>query len=147
MDIWIWIWVAIIIISLYTEFITMELVTVWFSIGGAIALVLRFMQLDLQVQIVTFFVISFILIISLRKWAKNKLLQSNESANLDLIKSKRYKLVSSIKDDNNIPGSVRYGGVLWTAVSQDGEDIDEGSFVKVVDIKGNKLIVKKENEK
>lgn len=137
----IWIWVGVIVLSLILEFETMEVVSIWFAVGGFIALMLSALNLGLEIQVIAFIVVSAGLLLTLRRWAKNKLLSSNEPTNLDLIKAQKLKLLSPITKEEN--GTVKYNGVTWTAQSAEGEVLQEGEFVVVQEIKGNKLIVKK----
>jgi membrane protein implicated in regulation of membrane protease activity len=140
----IWIWVAVVVVSLIIEFISMDITSIWFSIGGVVALILASFTSMLEVQIVVFIVISAGLLLTLRRWAKNKLLNSsNEATNLDLLKQEKLKLLTPIT--NTEKGSVKYNGVVWSAMSENNEPIEADTFVQVVQVKGNKLIVKKEN--
>lgn len=48
--------------------------------------------------------------------------------------------------DNDLgTGSLRIGDVVWTVRSENGEHIEEGTKVKIVEIQGVKLIVRKED--
>lgn len=38
-------------------------------------------------------------------------------------------------------GQVRVGGEVWTAVTQDGTSLEAGSAVKIVEVRGNRVIV------
>lgn len=141
----IWIWVGVICVSLLVEFISMDMTSIWFSVGGFGALILSAFPIEFEYQIIVFIVLSGILLLTLRKWAKNKLLTSSDGkTNLDLLKQEKLELTSAITEHQK--GTLTYGGVVWNAVSENGKPIDAGTFVYVVKIEGNKLIVKKEGE-
>lgn len=139
----IWVWVAVIVATLIIEFTTMEITSIWFSIGGLIALVLAAFNISAEIQVIIFILVSSVLLLSLRRWTKNKLLNSsNEPTNLDLLKKEKVKLLSPITTTEK--GTVKFNGVTWNVISEDNEPIEQDTFVQVVKIKGNTLIVKKE---
>jgi|LGVE01.1.fsa_nt_gb membrane protein implicated in regulation of membrane protease activity len=138
----IWIWVGVIVVSLLVEFASMDVTSIWFSVGGLFALILAGIGVGLEIQIVVFIAISILLILTVRKWARNKLLESEEKTNLDLMKEERFKLITEITETQQ--GTIKYNGIAWTAITSNGESIKEGEWVNVIEIKGNKLIVKKE---
>ena len=139
----IWVWVAVIVVSLIIEFTTMEITSIWFSIGGLIALILAALTVSAEIQVIVFIVVSAGLLLTLRRWAKNKLLSSsNEPTNLDLLKQEKLKLLSPITSTEK--GTLKFNGIIWNAISENNEPIEQDAFVKVVEIKGNKLIVKRE---
>lgn len=141
----VWIWVAVIALTLIVEYTTTELVSIWFSAAGFVSLILSAFSLPFEVQIIVFVVLSMSLLISLRKITKNKLLNSTDSVtNLDMIKKERFQLITPITESE--PGSLKYNGVVWTAISKKSENIDAGVWVVVSEIKGTKLIVEKEKE-
>jgi membrane protein implicated in regulation of membrane protease activity len=141
----IWIWVAVIAVSLIVEFVSMEIVSVWFSVAGLVALILAAFTVSFEIQIIVFIVLAMFLVTSLRRWAKNKLLNSDGTSNIDLVKKEKLKLLSKITPTES--GTVKYNGIIWTAISETEEEIKEGEWVVVSEIKGNKLIVKKEGNK
>lgn len=139
----IWVWVAVIVVTLIIEFTTMEITSIWFSVGGLIALILAAFNVSMEVQVIVFIIVSSVLLLSLRRWTKNKLLNSsNEPTNLDLLKKEKVKLLSPITTTDK--GTVKFNGVIWSAISEDNEPIEQDTFVQVVKVKGNTLIVKKE---
>ncbi|MGD9901604.1 MAG: NfeD family protein [Spirochaetales bacterium] len=143
-DINIWIWVAVIAISLIVEALSMDMTSIWFSVGGFVALILTAMSVSVDWQVIVFVLISGTLLLTLKKWAKNKLLTSKESTNMDLIKEKKFKLLTAITESEK--GTLKYNDVIWNATSSDSAPIKEGEWVDVVEVKGNTLIVKKEGK-
>ena len=53
-----------------------------------------------------------------------------------------------VEDIKNIEGlgAVKINGLVWSARSQDGEDISVGEIVVIKKIEGNKTIVKKKGD-
>lgn len=141
----IWIWVAVIVASLVVEFSTMDLTSIWFSVGGLVALILAAFGVLFEVQVILFIIISAALLLTLRRWTKNKLIDSSEgTTNLDLLKKEKFELLTPITKQEK--GTIKYNGVVWTATSQSGETLEAGTLVEVIEVKGNKLIVKKEGK-
>ncbi len=137
----IYVWAGIIVISLILEFTSMDLTSIWFSLGALVALILASLTVPLEWQVISFFVVSIVSIATLRQWAKAKLLNSEGKTNMELIKDEKFNLQVEITDTQK--GALRYHDVVWTAISHDGNPIAEGEWVSVQEIKGNKLIVKK----
>lgn len=141
----IWIWVAVIAVSLLLEFVTMDVTSIWFSVGGLIALILSAVTISFEIQLIVFIVVSALLLLTLRSWARNKLLNSSDGkTNLDLMKEETFKLLTPITKDQK--GTVKYNDVVWNAITASGEELEAGTNVVVVEVKGNKLIVKKEGK-
>ena len=74
---WVWIWLGVIVASMLIEFVTMEMVSVWFILGSLIALIMAGIGLAPVYQVVTAIIISFICLFSFRKLAL-KLLKNDK---------------------------------------------------------------------
>lgn len=144
---WIWIWVAIVAISLVIEFITMEMVSVWTAFGGVVALILSAFDVRFEIQLVAFFVISIVLLLSLRKVSLKYLLKNNNSKfGTDSMIGSTHKLLSPITSETR--GTVKINGVTWSVTTENQTELPAETVVEIVKIEGNKLIVKvKEEEK
>lgn len=139
---WIWVWVAVIAVSLLVEIATLEMVSVWSAIGGVGALILAACNVVFDIQLIVFFAISIILLLSFRKLALKYLLKNNNAKiGTDSIIGSTHKLTSEITNDDN--GTVKINGVTWTAVNITDEALPVGTKVEILEIRGNKLIVKK----
>ena len=69
--------------------------------------------------------------------------RKNSETNLGLIINHKALVVEDIKNDFE-QGAVRINGLIWSARSEDGEDIEKDTLVIVKEIRGNKAIVIKE---
>lgn len=147
MSVLFWIWLAVIVVTAVVEMLTMEVVSIWFTFGAIIPFILSATNaVGWEIQIIVFVVVSAVLILSLRKITKKFLLRnSNEKTNLDSIIGKKYRLIDRTDFENN--GTVKVNGVVWSVLSDNGEAIESGEIVQIVKIDGNKLIVKKSEEK
>ena len=70
----------------------------------------------------------------------------NEATNLDLLLGRKALVVQAIDNDME-EGAVKLNGLEWSARTESGEKIEEGNFVMVKAIHGNKFIVEKIEEK
>lgn len=139
---WVWIWLGVLAVALILEFITMELVSAWFALGAFVALILAACEVSLEVQWIVFGLVSIISILLLRKISLKYLFKNSDKQvlNTEMTIGKDYELLSDIT--KNEKGTIRVNDVVWSAVSEDGSEIKAGTRVKVVELKGNKYVVK-----
>jgi len=140
----IWVWGIVIVGTLVTEFLTDELISIWFSAGAVVGLILAICGVPVWVQIVVFVLVSAVLLLSTRKLVKKFTKKPTEKTNADSLVGKKAKLLTAITEDDN--GSVKFDGVVWTAITKGNVCIEAGKRVEVVEIKGNKLVVKELEE-
>lgn len=140
-DYLVWVWLAVVVASAALEFITMQMVSIWFTFAGIITIILALCGVIWWVQLLVFCGSSLILLVSLRRLALKYLLKNDKTkTNVDGFVNNNYKLIEPITSD--APGAVKINGVVWTAVSEDNSEIEKDKVVTVVKIDGNKLIVK-----
>lgn len=139
MDIWGWIWIIIIIASLVAELSTAQMVSIWFTFGAVVALILDLANVSYVYQIITFLVIAILLIFSLRSIAIKYFNKNKSKTNLELIIGKRTKLLTDVSFDK--PGTVKVNDVIWVAKSET-ETLNAGDLVEIVQIVGNSLFIK-----
>ncbi len=142
-----WVWLGIIVVAVIVEIVTLDLVSVWFAFGGLIPFILAAIGgIPIEIQVVVFVIVSALLIIFLRKYAQKWLFKNmNAKTNIDMQIGKIYRLLEDANFEKN--GSVKINDVVWTAVSKDGELIEKGQLVEIVSVDGNKMIVKKAEDK
>ena len=141
---WVYIWLGVTVAALVVEFVTLDMVSIWFSAGGLVAMILALLDVSYEIQIVVAVVVSLICVLSLRKISLKWLNRTNEKTNLDLIIGKKFKLLTKITQDE--VGTVKINGIVYSAKSVDNKEIEENEYVKILKIEGNKLIVEKENK-
>lgn len=135
------VWLVIFVVSVIIEACTTELVSIWFSAGSIIALILSAIpNVPFYIPIIVFIVISLTLLLCLRPIIKKMLNKNTLNSNIDEIIGKKGIVESEINDVNL--GTVKIHGVLWNALSLDKVPISKGSHVIVKNVNGNKLIVK-----
>ncbi len=65
--------------------------------------------------------------------------------NLDLVIGGKALVLEDIRNDYST-GTVKINGIVWTARSADGTNIEKDSFVIIKEIQGNKVFVEKEKK-
>jgi len=143
MDIMFWIWLAIIIVSVVVEAVTLDLVSFWFAIGSIAPLIMSAVGgVSWAVQLSVFIVASALMIIFLRKTAIKYLFRNSEGkTNLELFIGKKTRMLE--RTDFEHVGSVKVNDVVWSAIDENGQTIEKDEIVEIVNVSGNKLIVKK----
>ena len=139
----VWLWATIFVSTLVVEIFTVELISIWFTVGSFVAFFLALCTgLSAAWQIAIFVLISLILLICMRKICMKLLKNNKEKTNVDALVDSVHTLTKAISDD--AAGEVKVNDVVWRAVSKNGEDIAEKTKVRIVEVKGNKLVVEKE---
>ena len=140
-NVMIYVWIALTIVFVIAEAATAQLTTVWFALGSVVALILAACGVQsLAVQIIVFIAVSAITLIATRPLVKKMLNKRVVATNADRNIGETGITLSEI---NNLEakGEVKVKGVVWTARSENGDVIPEGSTVRVKNIEGVKLIV------
>ncbi len=141
------VWLVVFVATIIIEACTTELVSIWFSAGSLIALIIAAIpDVPFYIPIIVFVVISITLLLCLRPLVKKLLNRNLLNSNIDEIVGRKGIVEKEITDLDM--GIVKINGVLWNALSINNTTIKQGSRVVVKNINGNKLIVvedKKEN--
>lgn len=137
----IFIWFAVIILAGIIEAITMDLSSVWFSVGAFFALIFAiFLPEVIWAQVLIFIIFSIALLLVLRPVFKRYIKKNEIKTNADSLVGKSAVCVKPIIDGER--GEVKVEGKIWTAIAN--ENIYENDKVIILAIKGVKLVVKKE---
>jgi membrane protein implicated in regulation of membrane protease activity len=135
------IWGVIFLIALVAEALTLALVSIWFSLGAAIALL--FSLFSFSNIILEFFVFLIVSVGTLWYFITNKdkfkNLTKEGKTNLDMIVGEEGVVKKEI--NKHSPGEVYIHGKTWTAIGSNGENIARESVVTIKEISGVKLIV------
>ncbi len=117
-----------------------HLVSVWFALGALAAMVAALLDAQLWLQLTVFIVVSLALLACLWPLVKKFLNPNVTATNVDSIIGTQGYVTADI--DNLLPtGTVKLGGMEWTARSISGERIPAGTLVKVEKIEGVKAFV------
>ena len=138
-----WIWVIIIAASIFAEIATLGLTTIWFAGGAGVALGTAIAGGGIWLQIILFIIVSVVLMVLIRPYAKKRFNTKRTATNVDSILGQTGIVLKEI-DNLQSQGLVKIGGQEWTARSMDSsETIGAGEEVVVDRIEGVKVIVRK----
>ncbi|MCR5817355.1 MAG: NfeD family protein [Ruminococcus sp.] len=117
------------------------LVSIWLGIGALFAMFCAVGGLPLWVQLLVFVIVSTILLIVTRPFAR-KFIGEVKDTNYELNIGKTAIVTEDI-DNEKCLGRVNLDGTHWAAVSADDAFIPAGTSVTVREVSGAKLIVAK----
>ena len=148
MEQYMWIiWLALFVVMLVIEGAGPGLVSIWFSFGALIALLVSFIPgVAWWIELIVFVVVSVATLLALRPVVKRFYKRNNIRTNVDSFVGKRGYVIEDITLLK--PGAIKIGDVSWTAIPIDkNAKILENEVIEVVAINGNKLVVKKVEDK
>lgn len=142
-----WVWLSVIIATIIIEIATTDLVSIWFTFGAIIPLILSAtVDINIWWQVVIFVLTSAILLACLRKVAVKYLFRNPDTkTNLDALVGQKFRMLEST--DFDTIGKIKIKDVEWSAVGDKQQTIEKGEIVEIVSISGNKLKVKLAEEK
>ena len=140
MAIYYW-WLILAGVCLIIELATEGFLICWFGVGALASMVVSFFLPESYIiQIITFLIVSIILVCSTRKFA-NKVAPADVPSNVYTVLGK--KALVTIEIDNTAgKGQIKVDGDLWSAKSENGEKIPANSTVEILRIDGVKVVVK-----
>jgi len=134
-----WVWLAIFIGALLFEFVTADMVSIWFSLGAIPSYILALFSVNPVVQIILFFIITALLLYFTRPVVL-KYFKTNEiKTNVDSVIGQKAVCIEKITEDTI--GEVKLKTQVWSAISR--EPIEVNEHVRILDVEGVKLIVEK----
>jgi membrane protein implicated in regulation of membrane protease activity len=133
------IWFAIFVLAAIIEATTMDLSSIWFSVGALAALLASLFGAGEVVQAIVFVIVSAGLLVVLRPIFKKYIKRNDAKTNVDRLIGKTAVCIKSIPVGER--GEVRIDGKIWTAIAN--EAIEKDERVVVLGIEGVKLVVRK----
>ena len=135
----VWIWTGAIVLFAILEAVTTALVSVWFVVGAAAALLSILFGFAAELQFTVFVLVSAAFLLLLRPFIK-RIAKKPEATNADRVIG-QFAQVTECIDNDNKTGTVYVCGKTWTARSMDGQKIEFGKTVKIASISGVTLYV------
>ena len=133
-------WLVMVVVFLLVEASTVTLVSTWFAIGSLAAMLVSLLKAPVWFQISLFVIVSAICLTALRPLVRKHIKPKLTKTNVDAVVGST-GLVTVAIDNVTAAGQVKLGTMEWTARSESGEPIPQGTLVKVVRIEGVKAIV------
>ena len=133
-------WLGLMLLFLVIEGTTVALVSLWFAVGALAAIPVSLLGGEIWLQVVVFVVVSGAALAMvrplIRKYMKPKLVATNT----DALIGTAGRVIADI-DNIAAQGSVKLGGMEWSARSTDGSPIRADTVVRVDQIQGAKVHV------
>ena len=139
------IWAVLFIVALVLEIQTAELVSIWFTPGILVALIMSFFDIDPWVQTLVFGAISVVVLTLAFTVFRKKILKNHgsEPTDTDLLLGKDATVVSDIPAKFGV-GEIKIDGKIWSAImAEESESASAGERVTVERIEGVKLICRR----
>jgi len=135
------IWLIIAGVCLVAEIMTVGFLIFWFSIGALLTMIVSFFTDNIIIQTAVFIVSSTILIFATKPFVK-KFANNNNSikTNVDSIIGKIGIVTEDINSINST-GQIKVGGEIWSALGENDINIEKGTEVQILEVKGVKVIV------
>lgn len=134
-------WTIIIVLSVIVEAATVNLVSIWFAVGSALAIIADQFGFGVMAQFMIFVVSSAAIIAATRPLSKKYLRGRITKTNLDRIIGKHCLITETITPDQK--GEAKVNGSLWSATSLNNVVIEAGEYGEVVSIEGAHVVVRK----
>jgi membrane protein implicated in regulation of membrane protease activity len=125
--------------ALAFEFVTADMVSIWFSLGAVPSFILALINVGPVIQIITFVLVTAVLLLFTRPVVLKYFKVNEIKTNVDSIIGQEGFVISKITE--NTVGRVKLRAQEWSAISD--EDIEVDEKIRVLDVEGVKLIVKK----
>ena len=133
-------WFCLMVVFLVMESSTVSLVSIWFAAGSLVAMIAALLGAEIWLQVVLFVAVAVLLLASLRSAVRKFITPKIVKTKVDAVVGKTGPLVESV-DNIHGKGRVKLGGMEWSARSNDGNPIAEGTIVRVDRVEGVKVFV------
>lgn len=139
-------WLIAFVVLLGIEAGTMALTTIWFAGGALVAFILALFGVNMQIQLVAFVIVSFLLLFFTRPFALKYVNRNTVKTNSESLIGKHAKVTVEVNNGEGT-GAAILNGQEWTARALDDSRVyPAGTIVEVKDIRGVKLIVSETQE-
>ncbi|MBQ6840284.1 MAG: NfeD family protein [Oscillospiraceae bacterium] len=134
------VWFILLIVFLLVEANTVTLVSGWFAVGAAVAIIASLLGAPIWLQSVLFLVVAIGLLLALRPLLRKHIKPRLVKTNVDSVIGST-GIVTARIDNIHAAGQVKLGAMEWTARSTAGQILEEGTLVRVDRIEGVKVFV------
>ena len=141
-----WLWLGAVVLFGAVEAATAGLVSIWFAAGAVAGLIAAWLGAGVAVQVVLFAAVSAAALAVTRPLVRRYAAGKAVPTNLDRVLGDTGRVTETI-DNARSAGAVYVDGKTWTARSDDGAVIPQGTTVKILRMEGVTLFVRKIEEK
>lgn len=134
-------WIFVIVAAFIIEVNTLDLVSIWFSLGAIAAFVAALLGLSEMVQMWIFILTTVVLLLLTRPLAKKYMIKNTVKTNADRLVGKSAKVTKAVLPGER--GEVKIDGKYWLAFSDQEITFEVNEKVEVLAIEGVKLLIGK----
>lgn len=135
-------WGVIFVISLIAEIASMQLISIWFTVGSVGAFIAAMKGVGFPGQLGIFVAISLVLLLVTRPLLAKLRVNTEPRTNADKNIGETAVIIEEV-DPALGTGRAKIGGVDWIAVSETGEILPAEAIVVVTRVEGAKLFVRR----
>ena len=138
-------WLIAFVVFTGIEVATLALTTIWFAGGAIAAFILSLLGANVQIQLLAFVVVSFLLLFLTRPFISRYINSNTVKTNSESLIGKQARVTAEINNELGT-GTAVTEGKEWTARAEsDGDIYPVGTMAVIKEIRGVKLILKEEN--
>lgn len=134
------VWFLLMVLFIIVEANTVAVVSAWFAAGALVAMLASILGGQLWLQVVLFFTVSAVLLLSLRPMVRKYFTPKLVKTNVDSVIGMRGPVTERI-DNLTSCGQVKLGAMVWSARSSSGQPIEAGTVIRVDRVEGVKVFV------
>ena len=134
------VWLVVLIVLVIGEVLTVGLTFIWFAVGALGGLITAVLGGAIWLQVVVFLILSALSLALVRPLASRFLKTSRTPTNADRVIGAIATVIQEI-DNVSGQGQVNVSGQIWSARSEHGVVIPQGTEVRVLRIEGVKVYV------
>lgn len=134
-------WIVVMVAAVVIEVASIQLLTIWFAIGAFCAMIAEAFSAPFYIQIFIFFFVSIVLLVFTRPILQ-KLMKKKTDTDINSDIGKTGTVTKTI-DPSGSEGRVILGDISWNAKTKEAEIIPINSKVRVEEVDGTTLYVKK----
>ncbi len=136
---WRWLWVGITVFLAVGEMVTAGFFMLPFAVGAAVAATLAWFDVTLPIQLVAFILTSLVALWGIRRFAISDT-QPSYPVGAKRFVNARAVVIETVERDTG-EGRVRLDREEWNATTDRGDALEPGTEVRVVDVRGARLVV------
>ena len=135
-------WGVVFVITLIAEIASMQLISIWFTVGSVGAFIAAMRGVGFPGQLGIFVIISVVLLLVTRPLLARLRVNQEPRTNADRNVGETAVIIEEVNAALGT-GRARIGGVDWIAVSETGEILPAEEIVTVTRVEGAKLFVRR----
>jgi membrane protein implicated in regulation of membrane protease activity len=136
-------WIVFGVILMVIEILTPTFFIFWFGLGSLAAAVVAYFHENTLLELLTFVIVSAILVLSTRRLAKKLSGEQIRSINVDDIVGKEALVIERVDNKAGTAGVVKVNGDMWRAVSfDDNITFEKGELAVIEKVEGAHVVIR-----